>query len=144
MAERGGAKWEGTDVRTVVAPHHDCKMQNSVTHTTLTEVATTKKRISYLDAVDFLARHNDVIGLDKGHYSEAFASVGLIALVFGVNVSQVARDVVRMRRKVENAEERRFIARLTGRAKKPPASGRMDRRSARRAPRASSRSFTAT
>ena len=75
LAERGGAKWEGTDVRTVVAPHHDSKIKIASRTATLTEVATTKKRISYLDAVDFLARHNDVIGLDQD-ILEAFGPWG--------------------------------------------------------------------
>lgn len=81
-----------------------------------------KRRISYRDAVDFLGRSNDVIGFNE-NVLRAFASVGLVSLIFDVDVSHVAHDVVRIRKKVETPDQRRLSARLKAGAKKQAASG---------------------
>lgn len=67
------------------------------------------KRASYRDAVDFIAM-NDNAGDGEAALEEAevigYASVLLVASIFGVEQDRVARDVVRLRERVAAAERR--------------------------------------
>ena len=55
------------------------------------------KRANYRDAVDFIAWNDEAMELDEEEVRQ-LASVLLVASIFGVDTSRVARDVVRLRK----------------------------------------------
>lgn len=63
------------------------------------------KRASYRDAIDFIAQNDEPLELDEGAMS-GYASVVLIASIFDVESERVARDVVRLRKRIAKEEGR--------------------------------------
>jgi hypothetical protein len=61
------------------------------------------KRASYRDAVDFIAQNDEPYELDEDVVS-GLASVVLVASIFGVESERVARDVVRLRKRIAKEE----------------------------------------
>ena len=56
------------------------------------------KRASYRDAIDFIAWNDEALELDEEIVS-GLATVLLVASIFGVDTTRVARDVVRLRKR---------------------------------------------
>lgn len=63
------------------------------------------KRASYRDAVDFVALNDEPSELDEEVVS-GLASVVLVASIFDVETERVARDVVRLRKRIVKEESR--------------------------------------
>lgn len=63
------------------------------------------KRASYRDGVDFIAQNDEPDELDPS-VMDGMASVVMLASIFGVDVNRVARDVIRLREKINKAQGR--------------------------------------
>lgn len=61
------------------------------------------KRASYRDAIDFIAQNDEPAEQDEEMVS-CLTTVVLVASIFGTDTDRVARDVVRLRKKLVETE----------------------------------------